>query len=405
MNIAVLGGGNVGTQFACVCASKGHDVNIFTSQPGLWRKDLEAHNDDGSITRGTVSIVSDDIAEVLHNRELIFITLPAFMFPKTSSMIAPLIHSGTVLCVIPGTGGAEFSFKDCIMNRAILSGLQRVPSVARLIERGKSVRAEGYRDRLKLAAIPHSEAPRIAGILSEIFAMPCDVLPNYLNVTLTPSNPILHTTRLRTLFADWHEGMTYPDNPRFYGSWSDESSRLLFKCDDELQGLCRVIDGLDLSEVKSLKLHYGSSTPEALTRKIRSIRSLNALLSPMKEQGGGWIPDFGSRYFTADFPCGLAIIEDIAELFGYDAPNIRSTMKWYRDITGDASHFRLKDFGVNSPEDFYAIYQQKGLDKMSVKCYSFDQTRPDQTRPDQTVTHARITGENICCVFSREVAA
>lgn len=374
MNIAILGGGNIGTQFACVCASKGHSVRIYTSNPQIWHKELEAYNDDNSITRGEISFASNDIAEALSGHEIIFITYPAFMFGKISELIAPHIHEGSYIGIIPGTGGAEFSFVGCLRRGAKLFGLQRVPSVARIIERGKSVRVQGYRDRLKLSAIPQSEASQLAGFMSEIFGIPCDILPNYLNVTLTPSNPILHTTRLRTLFADWRGGMIYPENPPFYGSWSNESSRLLFACDDELQKLCGII-GLDLSEVKSLKIHYESDTPEALTRKIRGIKSLNALLSPMKKQNDGYVPDFTSRYFTADFPFGLAIIEDIAKLFSFNS----STMKWYRETTGDNSHFRLKDYGINSQEEFYAVYAKKGLDKMQ------NRAKINQTRLDQTV--------------------
>ena len=401
MNIAVIGGGNIGTQFACVSASRGHNVRLYTSRPEIWSPILEAHNDDGTITRGEIVLASDNIADVLRGHEVIFITHPAFMLRDTASMIAPYVHEGTYIGVIPGTGGAEFAFIDCVRKGAALFGLQRVPSVARVITPGRSVRAEGYRDRLKLAAIPGGESQRLAGIMTGIFGLPCDVLPNYLNVTLTPSNPILHTTRLRTLFGGWHEGMTYPENPLFYGSWSDDSSRLLLICDNELQELCRVIS-LDLSGVISLRLHYESNTPEELTRKIRSIRSLHSLKSPMREQDGGFVPDFTSRYFTADFPYGLAIIEEAAGLFGFKAANISETMKWYRDVTGDESHFRLGDFGIDSPDDFLRIYTQEGLDKMQNRII-IDQTRPDQTRPDHDHPYALKSSALIAC-FGGEAA-
>ena len=383
MNIAVLGGGNIGTQFACISASKGHDVNIYTSKPELWSSELEAHNDDGSITRGQVSLISDDISQVLDGRNIIFITYPAFMFREISELILPHIHEGMYMGVIPGTGGAEYAFSGCIRSGAGLFGLQRVPSVARIIEYGRSVRTEGYRNMLELASIPHSESPKLADFISELFGIPCGVLPNYLNVTLTPSNPILHTTRLRTLFHDYGEWKIYPENPLFYGDWSNESSELLFRCDDELQKICSLLYGLDMSGVKSLKIHYESSTPEQLTRKIRSIKSLNKLRSPMKEHAGGWIPDFSSRYFTADFPFGLAIIEDIADLLNFRAQNITETMKWYRDITGDTSRFSLSDYNIKNMQDFYNIYQQKGLDKMK-KATIIDTTRHDTTRHDTT---------------------
>ena len=83
MNIAVRGGGNIGTQFACVCASRGHRVSVYTSKPELWSMDIEAHNDDGSITHGRVALVSDNVAEVLNEHEIIFITVKFFNIKKS----------------------------------------------------------------------------------------------------------------------------------------------------------------------------------------------------------------------------------------------------------------------------------------------------------------------------------
>lgn len=102
--------------------------------------------------------------------------------------------------------------------------------------------------------------------MSGLWGIPCTVHPNYLSVTLTPSNPILHTTRLSTLFADYEEGKVYNRNPLFYGEWSDASSELLIACDGELQEMLKIMDKLDLHNVRSLKLHYESDTIEAMTK-------------------------------------------------------------------------------------------------------------------------------------------
>ena len=80
-----------------------------------------------------------------------------------------------------------------------------------------------------------------------------------------------------------------------------------------------------------------------MTEKIRSIKSLHNLTSPMKQVDGGWIPDFSSRYFTADFPYGLAIIEAFANVLKCKIPNIMATMNWYREITKTNVSFDLKN--------------------------------------------------------------
>lgn len=53
----------------------------------------------------------------------------------------------------------------------------------------------------------------------------------------------------------------------------------------------------------------------------------------MKEVEGGWVPDFNSRYFTADFEHGLKIIIDIADKYNVPVPNMKRVWKWYEDIT------------------------------------------------------------------------
>lgn len=355
-NIAIIGGGNIGTQFACVCAAKGYSVNVYSSKPELYDGTLEIIDENNEITTGKLNIITSDIGKAVDDCRILIVTHPAFLLKKVADDLLPYIKEDIVILVLPGTGGAEFSFSECIKKGATLAGLQRVPSVARIEQYGKRVRCEGLRPELYLASIPSGKADDLSEFISSLWCIPCKALPNYLSVTLTPSNPILHTSRLRTLFADYKEGKVYDRNPLFYGEWSDDSSKLLIACDQELQDMIKLMDKMDLSAVKSLKIHYESDTIEAMTKKLSSIKSLHNLGSPMIKVSGGFIPDFKSRYFTADFPYGLAIIEELAALLGFSAPNIKDTMDWYRKVTGDTNRLDLADYGIRTLEDIYELY-------------------------------------------------
>ncbi len=356
--VTVVGGGNIGTQFACICASKGYRTVLYCSQPDVVDCTLECINEFDEIVTGKLSMVTSDLCRAVSDTDVIFVTYPAFMLCSLATEMLPFIKEGVTICVVPGTGGAEFAFLESVRAGAILAGLQRVPSVARLEQRGKRVRCEGLRDELFLAGIPSTEADDLAEFMSFLWSIPCKTLPNYLSVTLTPSNPILHTTRLCTLFADYYKGKLYDRNPLFYGEWNDKSSELLIACDEELQKLIKTMDRLDLHFVKSLKEHYESYTTEAMTEKLCSIKSLHNLRSPMIRLENGWIPDFNSRYFTADFPYGLAIIEAFAEILDCDMPNIEATMNWYRKVTGESARFNIKSRGINCLNDIYNFYIQ-----------------------------------------------
>ena len=354
--IAVIGGGNIGTQFACVCASKGYEVNVFSSKPFLYDGSLEMIDDNKNKTIGVLNKVTSVLSEAVIDCHIIFITYPAFMYKNIADQLLPFVKKGVKIGVLPGTGGAEFAFRNCMKAGATIFGLQRVPSVARIELYGKRVRCEGFRSELYLASIPQNESEDLCELMRFLWNIPCVSLPNYLNVTLTPSNPILHTTRLKTLFSDYYKDKVYDRNPLFYGEWTDESSNLLLACDAELQEMVRIMDKIDLRFVKSLRLHYESDSAEALTNKIRSIKSLNHLSSPMKQVENGWIPDFNSRFFAADFPYGLAIIDELAELLNYNDSNIKDTMNWYYKVTGNTKCMELFEYGINSLEDIYNLY-------------------------------------------------
>ena len=359
MNITVVGGGNVGTQIAVHCAEKGHNVTVYTSKPQNFSKHLIIVNENGeTIHQGDIKLSTSDERQSFESADLIFITMPAYCMESVAKKILPYARKGMKIGIVPGTGGGECAFRNCILAGAELFGLQRVPSVARLEEYGRVVRATGYRDTLHVAALPNSATENIRGIIESIFDMKCEALPNYLNLTLTPSNPILHTTRLKTIFEDYKPGMHYDSLPLFYEEWSDKTSYLLFDCDAEVQRICQAMVEFDLSCVKSLREHYESDTPEALTQKIRSIKGFKGLTTPSVKEDSGYIPDLNSRYFTADFSYGLTIIKQIADIYGLYVPNIVETLNWYDNISLNNEKYSFEEYGIRSREEFVAFYQQ-----------------------------------------------
>lgn len=357
MKITIAGAGNVGTQFAVHCAQKGHDVIVYSSKPEKISGHLSIVNENGiQIHSGDIKGATCDTQTAFEDAEVIFITMPAYCMNDLAEKILPYATEGMKIGIVPGTGGGECAFKECLEKGATVFGLQRVPSVARLVEYGKIVKATGYRDELFVASLPSKDAALCASMVSAVFDMPCGILPNYLNLTLTPSNPILHTTRLKNLFGDYKEGIVYKTVPLFYEDWNDETSELLLKCDDEVQKLCRILQQFDLSYVKSLRIHYESPTAEAMTKKISGIAGFKGLPSPVLEVDGGYIPDLNSRYFTADFPYGLSILVQIAEIAGMEAPNMKETLNWYYEIAGKKKEFRFSDYGINTSEEFLLFY-------------------------------------------------
>lgn len=361
MKVTVYGGGNIGTQLATHFAETGNEVTMFTSKPQKFREHLTVVDQDGNIIHaGNLDLATNDAKKAFESAELILVTVPAFAMEKAAKMMLPFLKPGVMIGIIPGNGGGEAAFKPAIEKGAIVFGLQRVPSVARLVEYGESVRVTGYRKTLYVAALPKKYTQQCCRIIADGLQMKCEQLPDYLNLTLTPSNPILHTTRLKTLFKDYIPGKTFYDSvPLFYEEWSDETTELLFKCDAEVQNLCHHLNDFDLSEVKSLKEHYENDTVKGFTNKIRSIEGFKGLPTPTVRVERGFIPDLSSRYFTADFNFGLFVIMQVANLVGCDMSNCQSLLDWYEPLRNrQYSEFDYKHYGINSKEDFENFYKQ-----------------------------------------------
>jgi len=357
MVITVIGGGNIGTQFAVHCASKGHQVRILTSSPEVFEKQLTAVDENDTVTlSGCINLASADPEKALSGADAVFVTFPSNLMKRAADDVYDCCGKETIIGVVPGNGGSECAFRKCIERGNTFFCIERVPAVARLVKKGSIVRSVGYRSELHVAAIPSSEAESCASFVGRIFDIPCRAVPSMLALTMTPSNPVLHTTRLMTIFRGYHEGMVYDRLPLFYEEWDDETSELLFSCDEEVQKICRALPMFDLSGVKSLREHYESPTPHQLTEKIRSIKAFRGLGTPSVRTEKGLIPDLHSRYFTADFSYGLSAIVQTARFAGTDIPALESVLAWYDSIKKETDVFRYEDYGIRDTADFLAFY-------------------------------------------------
>ena len=355
MNITIIGGGNIGTLMAAEMSYRGHTVTVFTSKIELWRKNIEVYNPDDELEFvGQGIIISNEIDKAVQNADIIWITYPAQYFSNLAKKLENIVKPNQLIGIVPGSGGAEFAFVNLIKKGCVLFGLQRVHSIARLKEYGDSVFMLGRKKNLQIGSIPVNMSTQICQYCEQLFDMPCEALPNYLTVTLTPSNPILHTSRLYSMFKNYEEGVIYDKNFLFYEEWSNEASEILIQCDTELQNLCNVIP-ISLDKVISLCEYYDSPSPEAMTRKLRSIKAFKGIRSPMKKVKTGWIPDLSSCYFSTDFPFGLKIIKDLSDIFEVNTPYIDILWNWYSKLDKENAMNSIKI--TQKSTDLVRLYQ------------------------------------------------
>lgn len=356
--IGIIGGGNIGIALSVELIERGKPVYLYTSKPHDWSGPIELYEDNSFICRHTISSITDDLSELCEECQTIIVTYPPHLFRNLASKLKHHIKPNATLVFVPGLGGTEYVFKPIIDKGCTIIGLQRVPAVYRIKKRGKIACLYGRRkEGLFAASIPKMDDSILESYVSDIFNMNCAAMPNFLNVTLTPSNPILHTTRLYCLFKEYAVDHIFPSNPRFYGDWTDETSDIMLKCDSELGLILDQLNELDLSSIASLKKHYESTDVKSMTAKIRSIESLRNIKSPMLETKDGFVIDWNSRYFQSDFPQGLIIIKSIAKIVNISSPYIDRIIMWYQNCTGLEFYNEDGSFGkdivlCNTPQNY-----------------------------------------------------
>lgn len=339
MNITVVGGGHIGTAMCCYFKHRNpqDSVRLFTRRPEQFASSLICNDwERDERYEATLDCISANAAEAARDAQIVFIALPHFAVEKAFADIAPYVAPGCLVGVIPGSGGFEFFFEHYFGSNARLFGFQRVPFTAKLERYGHEVNLKSWKPCSVVGTLRAGDLDDACAAV-ERCGLATKRADNFLAVSLTPSNPVLHTARTHEIFGAFSPEHEFDEHPHFYVGWGDAASRTLFAVDAELHALFDALEGLDMSSVRPLGEHYEAPTVEAMTAKINSIATFQTVMAPMKPSEatpGKFVADISSRLFTEDFPWGLAIIRAYCEIFGVEAPTIDSLLQWYERFMG-----------------------------------------------------------------------
>ena len=326
LKVTVVGAGNMGLAIVSYLAvHKNFDVTLFTSKKydSLILNEAEI-NKKKSTSRFKVT----NSVEAFSDANYILCTYPAFLRKKMIENYGCYIKSGTKLGFVPGYGGIEYACKGLIDKGVILFGLQRVPYVARAV--GNEANILSKKSKLFIATIPSCFGKSVAADIEEILDIPTVVLHEYLSITLAPSNPLLHISGLYGAFKNYDSNIGYVGKKKFYEQWDDSTSEILFAYDNELQNICTALEPLDMREVVPLSIYYEADTPNKMTKKLKSIESFKVVEIPLKNH----MPNLESRMFVEDYPYGVCIIKDFANIVGVKTPVIDMLLNFYTKLSG-----------------------------------------------------------------------
>lgn len=311
-------------------ASRHHAVvNILTNRPEKWAHEIIVDTPEKELLHAPLHVISANPAEVIPMSDVVLLCLPGFLIRSELQKLKPHLSPHTFVGCVFSSTGFFFEAHEVLRSNQPLWGFQRVPFISRVNMYGQSAHLLGYKQAHNVAIehVSNSEKEAFAQMLSEWFERPINVLNNFYEASLTNSNPLLHTSRLYTLFGGAHEGKPFPRMIMFYEEWTTEAADLYIKMDEEFFQLLKVLPVSDHFLPTALH-YYESHDAKSLAAKLSSIQSFKGITSPMKQTEEGWLPDFTSRYFTEDFPYGLKYIWKLAHEKGVSCPHIDKVYAW-----------------------------------------------------------------------------
>lgn len=322
--ICIVGAGNVGVALGVDIATRtGLQVVFQTSKSEKLGESFTKFDPETNETL-TARLPSFNCYEkTVKDADVVICTIPSFISKSVINEISSF--SPPLILFVPGYGGKEFCCKKLLQKGSFISGLSRSPYVARLKNSNYVVASK--KKTIDVSVL--NSKTNVSKLIEALIGISCKQVKSYLTITFTPSNPILHTARIYSMFKDCNLKTQFSRNIKFYSEWNDDASEILLKMDCELIDVCEKISNFDFYEHIPLSEYYEANTVKKMTQKILNIQSWKNLDSPMKQIDERFYIDSESRYFQEDFPFGLCILRGFAEIARVRTPVMDEVLRWY----------------------------------------------------------------------------
>ncbi|SDB52854.1 NAD/NADP octopine/nopaline dehydrogenase family protein [Pseudomonas sp. NFACC13-1] len=355
LKVAICGGGRTGHLNAVLFKQLPDvQVSLLTSNQDILdlhagQSPMQALMPDGSTLSARPDRVTTEAKIAVEDADLVIITVPAHARPQVLQEIAPHLSTTKPVYVgaIPGFCGFDWLAQATLADKPnlVIWGMKDVPHTAFDLKPGRSVKMGGGKSQLYVAThARETQASRqqLQQMLSRLYGPCVTLLDHYLEITLTPGNPIMHSSVIYGLigpYGQWHRKI-FPQRLCWWTECPELGAYFLERMDEESQNLCAVISqrmGVDLSSVKSLKQEiveaYGEQIRDrsSMLSILRTNRAYNDILAPMVPADGnrpGYVIERQSRAFNEDVAYGLVLLVEMARRFELKVPYIEEVLQW-----------------------------------------------------------------------------
>lgn len=355
LNVVICGGGRTGHLAAVLFKQiPGVSVSLLTSRSEVvdnHRRSaigITALMPDGTACAARLDAVAGEPAAILADADVVIITVPAHVRPALLRAIAMHLPSDKPVYVgaIPGFCGFDWLAEQSLAVRpnAVIWGMKDVAHTAFDLRPGVSVRMGGAKSTLYVGThARENDASRAALLthLQRLYAAPVELLDDYLEITLTPGNPIMHSSVIYGLigpYGQWRNKV-FPVPLCWWTDCPELGAYFLERSDEESQMLCKAIErrlGVDLSSIKPLKQEIIEAYEDqirdhrTMLSVLRTNQAYDAIEAPLVPAGesAGYVIDKESRAFHEDVAYGLALLVEMAKRLDLRLPHIEAIFHW-----------------------------------------------------------------------------
>ena len=348
MTVAVLGGGNGAFATAAHLALRGLQVNLYevpefaeSIMPVKEKGGIEfVHRDIEGLPTGfaRLNVISTKADEVLSDADVAWLVVPAFAQKRFVEACAPYFRPEQILVFTPGNFGALEAasvLKDM--------GVKHLPKLVEaetmiyfaLKEGPTKVFVGGYKNGMRVAALPGTETSRLLPILQECYPS-LQAAGSVLETGLGNANTVVHAPILLLNagrvdspedFIFYHEGCT------------PSVGRIVEALDRERVAVGQAV-GLNLPPMRDVLLkYYGhqGAKGETLTEVLATNPAYAGRFAPQTMQ---------HRFLTEEVPYSMVLLEELGGLTGISTPINSSLINLANEILD--TDFRRTDRGLRS---------------------------------------------------------
>jgi NAD/NADP octopine/nopaline dehydrogenase, alpha-helical domain len=355
LNVTVCGGGRTGHLSAVLFKQcPGVRVSLLTSRREVVdRYDRAEHGmaaimPDNTLQTAHLDLVTNNPAEGLRDADVVIITVPAHARPSLLARIARHLPADKAVFVgaIPGFCGFDWLAEHALghLRNVVIWGMKDVAHTAFELDPGVSVRMGGAKLTLHVATHAREDEHAKRVLLTHmrrLYDSRIELLNNYLEITLTPGNPIMHSSVIYGLigpYGQWH-GRPFSEPLCWWTDCPELGAYFLERCDEENQQLCDALEhrfDIDLSSVKPLKQEIIEAYDDqirdhrTMLSVLRTNRAYDAIRAPLvpDANGTGYLIDRESRAFQEDVAYGLALLVEMAMRLDILLPYINEIYGW-----------------------------------------------------------------------------